>query len=342
MVYTKGIKSGNTIRNKAPQIIKYLKNEEDADKYSYKSAQKITFKCPECGEERNNLKIYSAVERGFNCQYCADGISIPEKFGINLFKQIGIEFETQYSPSWSKRYKYDFYIPSLNVIIETHGNQHYEEMNKYSKFARTLEEEKKNDLFKYNLAIVNSIKIEDYIVVNCRYSEFELLRENYFNSLSILFDLNNIDWDMIWMNSQKSVVSKVWDMWNNKDENDTAKTIAKELKISKEVCIRHLKKGNIIGKCSYNPKEEMIKGSTRRGLKNGIEVYQYSLDNKYLNKYPSNRNAEKITGINNAGISSCCNGKRKAVGGFKWSYFPPEEYLKSLEQSIDIYTDSVV
>lgn len=36
--------------------------------------------------------------------------------------------------------------------------------------------------------------------------------------------------------------------------------------------------------------------------------------------YTSAYSAQKITGIRQSGISSCCNGKRKTAGGYHWSF----------------------
>ena len=39
-----------------------------------------------------------------------------------------------------------------------------------------------------------------------------------------------------------------------------------------------------------------------------------------LATYPSTREANRITGINPGNISSCCLGKHKSSGGYKWRY----------------------
>ena len=53
------------------------------------------------------------------------------------------------------------------------------------------------------------------------------------------------------------------------------------------------------------------------------EVAQYDLDGKFINKYGSVHEANRITKINTGDISSVCNGKKKMAGGYKWEY--PEE-----------------
>ena len=39
-----------------------------------------------------------------------------------------------------------------------------------------------------------------------------------------------------------------------------------------------------------------------------------------LAAFPSLREAERVTGIDHSHISSCCNGKLKSAGGYKWRY----------------------
>ena len=39
-----------------------------------------------------------------------------------------------------------------------------------------------------------------------------------------------------------------------------------------------------------------------------------------LATFPSTREAERVTGINNGNISTCCNGKIKSSGGYVWRY----------------------
>ena len=37
-------------------------------------------------------------------------------------------------------------------------------------------------------------------------------------------------------------------------------------------------------------------------------------------EFPSAREAERMTGINNSSITKCCKGKRKSTGGYVWYY----------------------
>ena len=141
-----------------------------------------------------------------NPNVLSDGVSIPEKFMWNVLKELNIEFKTQLNKKdfdWCQNYKYDFYIPSLNMVIETHGVQHYEKSNR----GRDLEEEQLNDRLKKELALNNNIK--NYVVVDCRKSELDWLKENTIKKLDNYFDLLNIDWRLVWNNSLKNLVYEV-------------------------------------------------------------------------------------------------------------------------------------
>lgn len=49
-------------------------------------------------------------------------------------------------------------------------------------------------------------------------------------------------------------------------------------------------------------------------------VAQYTIDNIFLKEYPSQKEAERQTGIRSSNISMCCSGKILTAGGFKWIY----------------------
>ena len=190
----------------------------------YKIAPRCTnkyyFKCSECGgSSSNKIKMDNVIGRKFSCEYCSDGISIPEKFMANILRQLKIDFMTQLSKStfkWCQNYKYDFYISNFG-IVETHGMQHYD-VSFEGVGGRTLEEEQKNDRLKKELALNNNI--DNYIVIDCRYSKFDWLKENIIKELGNHFDLSNIDWKLAWEESQKSLVwetKRLYDLgYNNK------------------------------------------------------------------------------------------------------------------------------
>lgn len=63
------------------------------------------------------------------------------------------------------------------------------------------------------------------------------------------------------------------------------------------------------------------------------EVVQLTIYNEYIAEYKSAREAERITGICNASILSCCKGKQKTSGGYKWMYKEDWDKLQSITQN---------
>lgn len=50
------------------------------------------------------------------------------------------------------------------------------------------------------------------------------------------------------------------------------------------------------------------------------EVLQFTKDGKFVNEYPSTKEAKRNTGIYQSNIVSCCNGRRNTAGGYIWKY----------------------
>lgn len=55
-----------------------------------------------------------------------------------------------------------------------------------------------------------------------------------------------------------------------------------------------------------------------------IRVYQYDLNNNFINSYDSLNEAFHKTGIGKGNISHCLKGNRKSSGGYLWTNTPPE------------------
>lgn len=49
-------------------------------------------------------------------------------------------------------------------------------------------------------------------------------------------------------------------------------------------------------------------------------VYQYDLNDDFINKYKSISEASRQTNTNHSNIIMCCKGQRKTAGGYKWRY----------------------
>ena len=219
---------------------------EDCYNIAPYSNKKFYFKCLDCNKI-SNKRLGKVISRGYSCDFCSDGLPITEKFMANILKQLDEDFITQLNKlnfEWCGYFKYDFYLPKYNMIIETHGLQHYEDTT--GTWNVSLFKTQMNDLFKYKCA---KNHVDNYIVIDCRYSELEWMKENIIKELNGYFDLSNIDWELAWEESQNSLCIKAWELWNNGIQD--IKEISKILKLSQKTITRYLKRGNECKKCNY-------------------------------------------------------------------------------------------
>lgn len=249
----------NCIKTTHPYLIKYLVNIEDSLTYSMGSDKNIPMKCPDCGHKKN-LRIPTLIRNGFSCPKCGDGKSYPEKFMFNVLEQLlNKNFITQLSKTtfkWCENYRYDFYVDIINCIIETHGEQHYKENTNTSNRKNSLKEIQENDKNKELLAKENGI--ENYIIIDCRYSELEWIKNSIIQSelpKLLNFKESDINWLKCHEYACNSLVKIVCDMWN--DDVKKVSYIADKLKIGKTSVIRYLKQGVKLGWCDYDPKESL-------------------------------------------------------------------------------------
>lgn len=89
-----------------------------------------------------------------------------------------IKYEREYSFDWQshKAYRYDYFIPDYNLIIEYNGIQHYVETN-FLHF--TLEENKEHDRIKMEEALKNNFYY--LIIPYTRYNDITEILDNWFN-----------------------------------------------------------------------------------------------------------------------------------------------------------------
>ncbi|MED3562426.1 zinc-ribbon domain-containing protein [Bacillus xiapuensis] len=314
----------NCVKTTHKHLVKLFWDEEDATKYTYGSGTKTNFKCPDCGEKIKNKKIHDVLLKGVPCN-CKDGVSYPEKYMYKLLSQLNIKFKKELNKcnfKWCDIYRYDFYIPSLNCIVETHGRQHYEE----SLRGRSLKEEKENDLLKYNLALRNGIV--EYVIIDCRKSDSNYIRNNIINSkLSELYDLSNIDWLECHEYACKSLVKTVSELWNNCTTNTLE--VGKILNLNKSTVAKYLKQGAELGWCDYNPKERKIEIAYNMSNSRKKKIIQLSIKNEYISEWESASDACRTLNLYN--INAVCRGKQKTAGGFKWMF--KEDYDQYIKQA---------
>ena len=83
-------------------------------------------------------------------------------------------------------------------------------------------------------------------------------------------------------------------------------------------------KGKNKGKRSEETRKAMSENRPKKA------VIQLSLDDSFITLFPSIREVERQTGINNTSISLCCRSKAKTAGSYKWMYY--EDYIEQQNQ----------
>ena len=305
----------NDIATTDPWMIKYLVDKEDAYKYSKYSDKKIEMKCPDCGRVKL-IAISTLYTQGTIGCLCSDGKSYAEKFMFNVFEQLGEKIVTQYNKhhtKWCENYFYDFYSVKFNIIIETHGMQHYDEN---SNWKISLKEQQKIDKIKKELALSNGII--NYIELDCRYSDKKYIKNSIFNSELInYFDFSHIDWNDADRFATKNLVKEVckyYEMY--KKDKILMKDIANTFKISTVTLMTYLKKGNNFNWCKYTPKSKSVKTP--------IKVVE--TDDVFNSISECSRQSQKLYNVNLliGGISKVLNGRTSNYKGFHFEYIKEE------------------
>lgn len=271
-----------------------LKNTDleffDSDYNVYKTSHdSVNLRCTTCKKEFKK-KITEIKALNCSCKYCSDGISKSEKILSYVLSQTNINYEFQKIFDWNVNKRYDCYIPSMDMIVEVHGGQHYKN-NDY--FKHSLSYIKKNDKKKKELAFLNGIKL--YLEIDCNCTPSEMVA-NIIKELSPYFNLSNIDLSNINYVINKNKSKDVLYFWN---KGMTSSEISKLTKISrKSVCetLTELKK---LGVCNnYSFSECIIRTYSRHGEK----LCKFDNDGCILQCFRTVSCASKSTGLSNLNI----------------------------------------
>ena len=266
----------NDIATTHPDVASLFWDENCAYKYSAFSKHKNVFRCPNCGN-KISAAICNVTTQGLSCPQCGDGFSYPEKFVFSVLKQIlklcsNVEyvgdFETQKTFDWSKNILhnnpklsgdkiYDFYLPIYGgLLIETHGQQHFEQCLYNTKSdSRTLMEEQENDRLKYDIAIHNDILPDHYVILDCRRSTVQHIKQSIMQSVLprlLNFTEDQIDWYECGKIATSSRVFEVCELWN--DGVKSTRKIATEMKIGQSTVRNYLRRGEELGIVQDPPK----------------------------------------------------------------------------------------
>ena len=254
----KVVEGVNDVLTTHPWVSKYIVNKEECRGLTHGSGKSIALMCPTCGTQKN-MSLQKLTSRGFGCINCNTLHSLPERFLSNVLKQLEIKFIHQLTRAtfeWCENKRYDFYIPLLSCIIETHGEQHYESQG----FGRrSLEEEQYNDSYKMQLAIENGIS--NYITLDCRKSDLEWIKNSIMNSelpKLLNFKEKDVDWNNCFQKSiNHSTAKQICGKW---EEGYGIKDIQELLGMDRATIRSYLKCCSDSLLCSYTEEEAFKRG----------------------------------------------------------------------------------
>ena len=228
-VVVKGI---NDIATTRPELVKFLKNKDDAYKYTAHSNKILDFVCDICGKDFDT----SPQRFGYNFPCgCYSSDSYPNRLITEIFNQLKIPYIRELRKchfAWCGNYRYDLYFENDNsaYIVEMDGGMHED---------RQLEIDKIKD----DLALTNGIEV---IRIDCDYPKVEhrlsYIRDNLLKSkLSTIVDLSKINWDIIDAKLlDENITKKICDLRN---QGLSYKDIINILDISKPTIDSHLRIG---------------------------------------------------------------------------------------------------
>lgn len=291
-----------------PELAKMLLNKDEGYEFFATSSKRVDWVCPCCGaivrdKIINNVRMY-----GLSCPSCFDGMSFAEKFLNSFLRQFCVDLIYDKTTRWSCNKRYDFYSPSMSLIVEVHGLQHYEDC--FGRFHhnhnhRALVEEIRNDSIKRDMAKSNGI--QHYIELDCRKSDCDYIKGSILNSeLSNLFNLSDVDWDMCFSATVTSNVITCAELWNSGVKNTL--DIANCTKLHITSVISYLKRAAELNLCDYVP-----------NYKKNKNMYKPVLCIETQKTYECISRV-KDDGYCNTHVSDCCNGKIETAHGKHWRF----------------------
>ena len=212
----------------------------------------------------------------------------------NVLSQLGIVFEPEFIIEGEK-YRYDFYIPQYDLIIEMQGRQHYDGWN--SKRI-TKEEIQENDKNKRAFAIKHGVNL--YFEIDCRNANKNHITNSILKSkLANMFNFENIDWNKCCLDSVKSFVYISAEYYKN---GMSTNEIATKLGFCSGTIVKWLKIATELNLCEWIPSKGFLNDERPVILLNENKIYT------------SMSEASRDIGQCVQDISDACYGRRSYCG----------------------------
>lgn len=283
----------------------YLTDSSEAKKISPHSNKKIKVKCPECDIVKH-ISPNNLIKRGYSCPLCSKYKHYPELVLTSCLKFKNEKFKYQKEFSHLPNRFFDFYLPQYNLVIETHGKQHYED-NKFWDYESTL----KSDKEKKEFCLSHNIK---YIEIDCRVSDYDFIIENINKSLDIIniTDLEKVKLLDILENNKRYPIKEIKAEYK---KGYTLSDLSKKYSIPRSTLTNILKRNGV-----------SIKG-TGQYLKEGKSNNSKKVICINTGKVFDSIKEAKEWSIGGSKISEACLNKRKTAGKhpvtgekLKWEY----------------------
>ena len=251
------------------------------------------------------MMISNLYKRGFSCDICGTGRSFPERLMTSILDGNGIIFQYQYSPPWAQGYKYDYCILDKNIIIETHGIQHYQDSGRFS--TNTVQQQE-IDKIKKRLAQQQGFQ---YYEINCSCSTIEYI-ENSIATSGLVEKLNlhitNEQKIRAYRDDTKSLCWRLYDEGN--DIHSISKVVHHDIRAVRE----YLKTGAQLGLCTYQQYRKLAQVDITTGnIENIFEMI---------------KDASECLNVPRTTISRWCNQGGKIIYKDKYKIIWLDEYDK--------------
>lgn len=225
-----------------PETASLLLNKNDGHRFTQYSGQKTNFVCPNCGKVINRA-INNVSQKGLSCSVCGDGISYPNKFMASVLSQLKVDYIPEFHIDGAG-YRYDFYIPSCNTIVEMQGRQHYED---WIRANSNFKDVQRNDGLKQEFALSHNIL--RYICIDAKNSDMNYIASHIKSSeLKNLFDLSLVDWKKCGYYASGSLVHTAAQLYN---KQYSCNEIATVLKVSVSTVYNWLAKATELNLCNW-------------------------------------------------------------------------------------------
>ena len=322
----------NDIATTYPEYVKYFLNIEDSYNTSRWTEKQVSVVCPDCGHIMKK-RVCDLISYPFNCKRCGDKSTYPNKYMYEFLSQLSeihcFDIHPEHVFEWSRnlsqdnltRRIYDFFlqIGDRHIIVEVHGEQHFNGSFCMYPGARTVQDEIDNDAYKKSLAISNGVLDCDYIVIDARKSDPEWIKNSIFGSgIKNIFPFNeeDINWTKCDELACKNLVKTVSELWNSGIKNTSA--ISQSIGKTVNTTIVYLKRASNLGWCDYTP--WYIKKHSRQAI--------LCLDNNmaFESAHICSRCSENVFGeyLNTNAIQTAAS-KNRRYRGYLFKFITKEE-----------------